>query len=190
MNSRLCFLSLLAFTSVEAYAQSYVAFDTAFVEPSEGLIKSLYETNVYSLGLSYGKRLESGSTIELGLARREYKSRVNVLESNISFYEIHAGAFHRLFAITDDLHFLLGGGAKLIYIQSEIENESTQVKSSGNNIFSFGHEFLMGLEWKIPGLSNAHLRTTIGQEHVYKSIFADIGLDSHVYGFSWIQTFP
>lgn len=187
MSLRLSFplCSLLAFTLTErVHAQSYVLADFAFVEPSEGIVKSIYKSNTYNVGIGYGYAFEEGAKLESHFARREYKSRLNALESNMRMFELGGDVLQTLSRIPGWFNFFIGFGAKLMVLDVTIEDESTDAKTSELTTTSFAYQYQFGGEVPLPSLDSA-LRVSIIQEHIYKEAFGNFNLDGHLYEFTW-----
>lgn len=190
MSSRSLFLlfSGLAWgVSEGASAQSYLLADFAFVEPEEGIVKSIYKSNVYNLGLGCGYTFDNGAKVESHLGRREYRSRLNALESNMRMFEVGADVLQTLSRIPDWFDFFIGFGAKLMVLDVTIEDESTDHKTTQTTTTSFAYQYQFGGEIPLPSLDSA-LRISIIREHIYKEAFGNFSLDGHLYEFTWTYT--
>jgi hypothetical protein len=171
-----------------ACAESYVLGEFAFVEPEEGIVKSVYKSNIYNLGLGYGFEFDSGAKLESHVSRREYRSRLNALESNMRMFEIGGDVLQVLSHIPNWFDFFIGFGAKLIAMDVTVEDESTDTKTTENRTTSFAYQYQFGGEIPWPALRSI-ARLAIIREHIYKEAFGNFSLDGHLYEFTWIYKF-
>ncbi|RZA13364.1 MAG: hypothetical protein EOP10_29860 [Proteobacteria bacterium] len=169
-----------------SYASSYALVDAAYVEPEEGIVKSIYKSNTYSLGVGYGKAFENGGKLQARLAHREYRSRLNALESNMRLWEFGADVIQVLSHLPGWFDFYIGFGTKIMYLDVAIEDESTDASTSKSQSTSFAYEYQFGGEVPLPSLGST-VRVSIAREHIYKSAFGNFSLDGHLYKVTWTR---
>lgn len=186
MNFRLILAATSLLLATELKATPYVLFDAAYVEPEEGIVKSIYKANTYALGLGYGKTFENGSKLEARIARREYRSRLNALESNMRLFELGGDVIHVLSTIPGWFNFYIGAGIKFMYLDVAIEDETTDKSTTKSQSTSFAYQYQFGGEVPLPSLSST-VRISIAREHIYKSAFGNFSLDGHLYKFTWTR---
>jgi opacity protein-like surface antigen len=186
MNFRLILAASSFLLAAELKASTYGLFEAAYVEPEEGIIKSIYKSNTYALGLGYGKEFENGSKLEARLAHREYRSRLNALESNMRLYEVGGEVIQVLSTIPGWFNFYIGAGVKLMFLDVSIEDETTDKATTKSQSSSFAYQYEFGGEVPLPKLAST-LRLSIAREHIYKSAFGNFSLDGHLYKFTWTR---
>ncbi len=185
MNLRSLFLLFSFFWASNLLAAPYALIDVAYIEPEEGVVKSIYKANTISLGLGYGQDFEQGTKLEGRIARREYNSRLNALESNMRLFELGFDVMHTLGRVPNWFDFFIGFGTKLMLLDIAIEDESADSNTSRTRTTSFAYEYQFGLEVPFPSLSSA-LRLSIAREHIYKAAFGNFSLDGHIYQASYV----
>lgn len=185
MSSRWISLLILSFCLSGPARADYLLIDVAFIEPEEGLVRSIYNNRTFSFGLGVGHAFEGGAKAEGYLARREYESRINALEANTILYEMGASVKQTLSHIPDWVDFYIGAGIKSVLFETSIEDEQTETKSSNKKRYlSFAYQYEFGIERPISMLDSA-LRFSVAREHIYKSLFGNFNLDGHIYKVSW-----
>ncbi|RYZ56177.1 MAG: hypothetical protein EOP07_12925 [Proteobacteria bacterium] len=186
MNFRWILAATSFFVAAELKATPYALVEAAFVEPEEGIVKSIYKSNTYALGVGYGKSFESGSKLEARLAHREYRSRLNALESNMRLFELGGDVIQVLSNIPGWFNFYVGFGAKLMLLDVAIEDETTDKTTTKSQSTSFAYQYQFGGEVPLPSLLST-VRLSIAREHIYKSAFGNFSLDGHLYKFTWTR---
>ncbi len=167
-------------------ASTYGLIEAAYVEPEQGIVKAIYKSNTYSLGLGYGKAFESGSKLEARIAHREYKNRLNALESSMRLYELGGDVIQVLSAIPGWFNFYIGAGAKIMVLDVSIEDEVSDTSTTSSKASSFAYQYQFGGEVPLPSPQSS-LRISIAREHIYKSAFGNFSLDGHLYKFTWTR---
>lgn len=147
-------------------------------------MKSLYKNRTFSYGLGIGHAFENGGKVEGGLAWREYESKVNTLEADISLYEMNGNIKQVLSRIPDWFDFYIGVGIKWVIFETSIEDEVDDTRSSDRRHLSFAYQYEFGIERPIPVLASA-VRFSVAKEHIYKALFGNFSLDGHLYRVSW-----
>jgi opacity protein-like surface antigen len=186
MNFRLILVASSFLLASELRAGSYGLFEAAYVEPEEGIVKSIYKSNTYALGLGYGKSFDNGSKLEAHIAHREYRSRLNALESNMRLYELGGDVVHVLSSIPGWFDFFIGAGVKVMFLDVAIEDETTDQSTTKSQSSSFAYQYQFGGEVPFPSLGST-FRLAIAREHIYKSAFGNFSLDGHLYKFIWTR---
>lgn len=186
MNFRLILLSLSFLAGPQLHARSYGLIEAAFVEPEEGVVKSIYESNTTAYGLGYGYAFPEGAQLEARLAHREYSSRLNALESNMRVYELGGDVLQVFSRIPNWVDFYLGFGAKVMLLDIAIEDEATNTDTSRTKTTSFAYQYQFGAEYPLPSLDST-IRLSIAREHIYKSAFGNFSLDGHLYKMTWTK---
>ena len=168
--------------SAYCVTKEYINTTLAFVEPDEGLVKSVYSKNIIRTGLNLGYSLDEKFTNfkEFGFHLRRYDSKISSLKAICDLMGARSAFVHYIPIESSGLEFVVNAGLDLYYWQSRFNDDINSIKRVHE--LTFGYDYGFGMAIIVYGQT---LLGSIQKEHIYRKFLGNYNLDGHLYQIAW-----